>query len=326
MDVLEQLPEAGTLHLRDRPLVVLHRPFPEVVVERTDGVLDEAPQRPAVLRHDRLEPGAGHLLGPGAAVVRGHQLLEVLVVEPALCPGVAELEAGVVVAGVVVVDQPDLLAVVDEVLGEQVVVARDGALVVHGQGSLDLGEGVGVVVVPVGDAEALALAALAVARLPREHVEVVDETRSLVELADRRRRARREAVGPEGLVAQGDALDEADHQQAEVGTAREDRCPHAGLGRRARVRSLGLAVDVEVLGVVLAHPYDEDTVGGGHLDVAVGQSSGEVLDLERLARQDGDLREALVQLALGQGEDRHSSTLGRQRTGTTASAKRGDRA
>src|ERR1700712_4373779 len=157
--VLEQLPEAGPLHLCDRPLVVLHRPVPEVVVQRADGVLDEPPQRPAVLRDHCLESGACHLLRPGGAEVRRDNLLEVLVVEPALRPAVAELEAGIVVAGVVVVDQPDLLA--------------------------------------VDDAESLVLTAPAVPGLALEHVEVVDEPRPFVELPDRLCRARREAVIPE---------------------------------------------------------------------------------------------------------------------------------
>src|ERR1700709_101333 len=102
----------------------------------------------------------------------------------------------------------------------------------------------------------------------------------------------------------GAAPREADHQQAEVGTAREHRGAHARLSRRAGVRGLGLTVDVEVLGVVLAHADDVDAVGGGPLDVAVGQPAGEVLELAWPLRQDRDLREALVQLALGQGEDR----------------------
>ena len=44
----------------------------------------------------------------------------------ALAPDVAELEVGVVVAGVLVVDDEDGPAVVDEIGGQQVVVARPG--------------------------------------------------------------------------------------------------------------------------------------------------------------------------------------------------------
>ena len=61
-----------------------------------------------------------------AAEVRRGERLDLVVVEVALGRGVAELEAGVVVAGVLVVDQPHLVAVVDEVPGQQVVVARHG--------------------------------------------------------------------------------------------------------------------------------------------------------------------------------------------------------
>ena len=60
------------------------------------------------------------------AEVRLGVRLDLLGREVALGRGVAELEAGVVVAGVLVVDQPDPVAVVDEVRGQQVVVARHG--------------------------------------------------------------------------------------------------------------------------------------------------------------------------------------------------------
>ena len=68
---------------------------------------------------------AGDLVAQRPAVVVRDELLELLEREIRLAPDVAELEARLVVAGVLVVDQPELAADVDEVLREQVVVARD---------------------------------------------------------------------------------------------------------------------------------------------------------------------------------------------------------
>ena len=42
-DILEQLPELRTLELRNRPVILLHRPAPEVEVDLGDPVLDRAP-------------------------------------------------------------------------------------------------------------------------------------------------------------------------------------------------------------------------------------------------------------------------------------------
>jgi hypothetical protein len=60
-------------------------------------------------------------------VVGGHKGFKLVEVETTLAPDVAELEARVVVAGVLIVDAPDLLPGFDEVLREQIVVARDSA-------------------------------------------------------------------------------------------------------------------------------------------------------------------------------------------------------
>src|SRR5688572_18710910 len=123
-DPVEEVVEAVRGEATDGLLVALHPPPVEVVVDRTGRGLDEAPQRPAVLRAQRLQvdPGAegGVLRRPAR-----DQLVGLLPAEAALGGGVAELEGRVVVAGVLVVDQPHPLAVVDEVAGQQVVVARD---------------------------------------------------------------------------------------------------------------------------------------------------------------------------------------------------------
>src|ERR1700680_1556164 len=104
-------------------LVALHRPRPEVEAERAGGGLDRAPQRPSVPGHQAEQRGAGDLVPQRAAVVLGDQRRQGLGGKAALAPDVPELETGVVVARVLVVDQPDPVAVVDEVAGQQVVVA-----------------------------------------------------------------------------------------------------------------------------------------------------------------------------------------------------------
>ena len=117
---------------------------------------------------------AGVRVCPGP---RRDQLVDLLARQVALGRGVAELEGGVVVAGVLVVDQPDPLAVVDEVAGEQVVVARDGRPAGGGQRAAYAFPLRREAVVPGGQGEPVLAHEREVARLAGEHVEVVDEPR-----------------------------------------------------------------------------------------------------------------------------------------------------
>src|SRR5215475_11106974 len=130
LGVIEQPAEAAVVAEHGhRGLVPFQPPAPEVEVDGAVSILDPGPQRPAVLGHQAEQLGAREPVPQRPAVIAGHQLLELVKRQVALAPDVAELEAGVVVARVLVVDQPDLPAVVDEVGREQVVVARHGALV-----------------------------------------------------------------------------------------------------------------------------------------------------------------------------------------------------
>src|SRR3984885_15068290 len=130
--ILEQGGEVAGRESGRRSLEALHGPRPEIEVQRARGVLDRAPPGPSVLARQAEQPGPGRLAPPRRAVIGGHQLLQDLHRQTALAPDVAELEAGVVVARVLVVDQPDAVAVVDKVRGQQVVVTRDGAAPVRG--------------------------------------------------------------------------------------------------------------------------------------------------------------------------------------------------
>src|SRR3978361_548212 len=135
--LLEQLAELRAVELGDRPVVLLHAPLPEVEVDLADRALDRSPECPAVLGHQSPEPGPGDAMAAQPPVVRLHQLVELLGGQVGLAPEVAELEARVVVAGVLIVDQPQLLAVVDEVARQQVVVARNRRCRVRGQRASD---------------------------------------------------------------------------------------------------------------------------------------------------------------------------------------------
>src|SRR5438309_95370 len=77
-DVLAEAGEVGPVELRDRALVLLHAPGPEVEVDRGHAVLNRCPERPPVLRHEAPEAGAGDLVCKRPPVVMLHQLLELL--------------------------------------------------------------------------------------------------------------------------------------------------------------------------------------------------------------------------------------------------------
>ena len=109
------------------------------------------------------------------------ELVELLERQVRFAPDVAELEAGVVVARVLVVDQLELASDVDEVLGQEVVVARDRSLVANGHCRLDRAHLRLELHVALGQPEAALLDELEVARLDLEHVEVVAEAPRAVE-------------------------------------------------------------------------------------------------------------------------------------------------
>src|ERR1700678_1052561 len=147
-------------------------------------MLDRGPQGPAVHAGQAEQPGPGDLARPGPPVVGGDKRGQAIVVEASLGPDVAELEAGVVVARVLVVDQPDLIAVVDEVGRQQVVVARDRAVAVRrGQCRRGRVEAWQQVVVAGRDTEAPGPGYRQVPALDGEHVEVVAEPFTLVQSA-----------------------------------------------------------------------------------------------------------------------------------------------
>src|SRR5450631_4438856 len=98
LHVVEQLGERGSAELGAGGLVLRHAPRPEIEVDLARGVLDGGPQRPAVVRHQTLQPGAGDPVAQPTTVVGRHQLLELVEVKVAFAGDVAQFEAGIVVA------------------------------------------------------------------------------------------------------------------------------------------------------------------------------------------------------------------------------------
>src|ERR1700733_12782540 len=110
LGVLEEGGEGAGGEAGRGALEAFHRPPPEVVFDRARGVLDRAPQGPAVHADQAEEPGPGDLAAAWPLVVGGYEGGQGVAVEVGLGRDVAELEAGVVVAGQLVVDQPDPVA------------------------------------------------------------------------------------------------------------------------------------------------------------------------------------------------------------------------
>ncbi len=104
-------------------------------------------------------------------------------------------------------------------------------------------------------------------------------------------------------VGQGDALEEADQQDAQIRPVVDDRRADAGLAGRPAVVELVVAVDAQQVGVDAA-AGDVSPGRRGDLDVAVGQTAGEFLESAWLPGQGGQLLEQRVQFRVG--EERHT--------------------
>src|SRR5215470_4912095 len=256
LHVCHQLLELRPVELLDGPLVLLHRPAPEVEVEVGDSVLDRAPERPAVLRHQAPQPCARDLVAQRPAPVGGDELLELLEREVRLAPDVAELERRLVVAGVLVVDEPHLATDVDEVLREEIVVARHRLFRLHAHRTVELADLRLESLVAVGEPEATLAHDGEIARLDLEHVEVVQEAPAGMEAAARARN------GPEAVAAaklprvHHLALEEAEDESVVLRNSGDERSADAGLGGRDRVVHLVLPVDREQARVLARDPDD----------------------------------------------------------------------
>src|SRR5690349_9583726 len=100
--ILKPLPKLGRLDLGLGLAPLGLGPLPEVEIDRADAVLDAAPQNPADIRHAIVQPHARDLALAGLAEVGRAEPLDLLGREVALVADVAQLEARVVVATVLI--------------------------------------------------------------------------------------------------------------------------------------------------------------------------------------------------------------------------------
>ena len=124
-------------------------------------------------RRRPAEVGGAQLDGPGP-------------VETELLAGVAQLEGRVIVAAVLVVDDPQPLAVVEVVLGQEIVVAGHGRERPDGQGGLDARQERDPVAVARRDGHRVLVHDAQVELRQAEHVEVVPEAWAGVQAPKRR--------------------------------------------------------------------------------------------------------------------------------------------
>src|SRR2546423_2229612 len=110
------------LHDRKRPIPSRGVVVGEIEVQRRDLGLDGSPERPADVGHEGKEVHPGELLPVQPAKVRLAQHRSQLIVEARLLRRVAQVEARIIVPAELVIDDPQALPVVDEVLAEQVIV------------------------------------------------------------------------------------------------------------------------------------------------------------------------------------------------------------
>src|SRR5262252_1522698 len=102
LDLVEQQAELRRGEPGHRAVKALHRPGPEVEVNRADRRLDRPPERPSVLARQAEQFGPGHLVAQRPAVVLADQPFQRGIGQVTLAPYVAELEARVVVTRVLV--------------------------------------------------------------------------------------------------------------------------------------------------------------------------------------------------------------------------------
>src|SRR5581483_3525258 len=152
----------------------------------------------------------------------------------------AELERGLVVAGVLVVDQAHRAPDVDEVLSEQVVVAGHGLLRVRAHRALDLADLRLEVLVARRKPKAAFAHDLEVAALDLEHVEVAEEAAPRVQPPACSRDRAETVAAAELLRVYHLALEEADDERVVLAERGDERRSDARLGGRDRVVHLVL--------------------------------------------------------------------------------------
>src|ERR1700736_355481 len=114
--------QAVRLHDLERAIPTCRVVAGEIKVQGGDLGLDRPPERPADVRHQREEVHPGKLPSVRPAEVGLAQNGSQLVIETRLLRRVAQVEARIVVTTQLVINDPQGVPVVDEVLAQQVVV------------------------------------------------------------------------------------------------------------------------------------------------------------------------------------------------------------
>ena len=95
--------------------------------------MDDAPERPTDVGENHAEHDAGDDCLVDGTEVGGGELFDLCGVELSFLADVAQLEVGIAIAGKFEVDDPESVSVVEEILGNQVVVAGDVVGAVFGK-------------------------------------------------------------------------------------------------------------------------------------------------------------------------------------------------
>jgi hypothetical protein len=127
-----------------------------------------------------------------------------------------------------------------------------------------------------------------IAGLDLEHVEVVDEPVARVEPAARLGHPFHHPGEGEVVIAECAPLDVADHQGRVLGQVLDDGCADTGHRRDHGVPVFVVPVDGECARPGARDAHDVGLVAHAHLEVPVGEPTGELLDLHRAATQHGD--------------------------------------
>jgi len=209
--------------------------------------VDREPERPGDVGRDEVQshPGQQRRTAFGPEVGRG-QPLRLIVVEVGFRGDVTQLERRVVVPGQLVVDDAyRSRALLDEVLGQQVVVARHRSRRLAGERRPQARHGVVVVVVTVGQRQVVAPAQGQQFRPLGEDLEVVAEPGAGVQPAA----GRGDRFGPARIADVGGAEraagNELEHQRRHVGQHLDDGGARARPRRGERVGDLLLRRDAE---------------------------------------------------------------------------------
>src|SRR5256714_10850450 len=177
-----RLPQPGCnairLHDRKRPIPSRRVVVSEIELQRRDLGLDGSPERPADVGHEGKEVHPGELLPVQPAKVRLAQHRSQLIVEARLLRRVAQVEARIIVSAQLVVDDPQALPVVDEVLAEQVVVTWDAGEQANSDRPLDFSEPRQPCPIVGGNPDLVFIDDPEVVFDQAEHVEVLQEARS----------------------------------------------------------------------------------------------------------------------------------------------------